>query len=178
MKLKNKIYKIKVKLKKFISRNKFKVGIAVSLVLGILLVFGFFKVKSYMLEYEWHGRGCMSYATFKGYEESNGTFGNVYDEVRIYYNISVKKGGLRYELKDEDDNVIYSREFCSDEEGYITFDNKEKIENVMEYYTTITKDTDVLLTIERQVKVYNWEMLVHEISSVIPLKDGERVNEK
>ena len=49
MKFKNKMYMIKVKLKKFINRNKFKVGIAVSLVLGILLVFGFFKVKSYML---------------------------------------------------------------------------------------------------------------------------------
>ena len=50
--------------------------------------------------------------------------GMYFDEVRIYYDFIIESGIIRYELLDENGNVVYEIEADENCNGYITFENE------------------------------------------------------
>lgn len=134
---------------------------------GIIILIGLI---IYFSQKQWYNRdgweGCYSKDTYL----IGGVGNHEYSKnTRIHYTYVIESGGMHFELKDEDGNIIYEVDITESGDGYITFENNEP----MTYYDheyALSDDTVAYVDTYVQVQKSNFEMFLHRLNQMTNYK--------
>lgn len=139
-------------------RNAFQIKKKIIIISSIIILFIIACIYFSQSTWEEHGGGEGSYS--KDTYLDGGLGRHMYSkDTKIYYEFTIKSGGIRYELLDENGNVVRqidATETCS---GYITFDNETPV-LYYEHERALSEDTIAHTNTTYYVKFSNLDKLL------------------